>query len=145
MYAFDVGANSLARGFPKRIRDVFPAVVSGDHPEGNIDAAYFSYTHNAVFLFKGTGFWQVAGTRDRWRRPFVPRNGLLPRKEVDAHWFDICNVHPAALRLNPWRSSGQGGRSFTTCHTFTKHRVSQKVSTHRKNKGVFLHQPFLFM
>ncbi|XP_029934201.1 matrix metallopeptidase-21 [Myripristis murdjan] len=99
VYAFDVEANSLARGFPKNIRDVFPPVVSGDHPDGNIDAAYFSYTHNAIFLLKGTRFWQVVGSRDRWRRPFLPRNGLLPHKEVDQHWFDICNVHPTALRV----------------------------------------------
>lgn len=100
VYAFDVGANRLARGYPKRLRDVFLAVVSGDHPDGDLDAAYFSYTHNAVFLLKGTGFWQVVGTRDRRRRPFLPRNGLLPRQEVDTRWFDICDVHPAALRLN---------------------------------------------
>ncbi|XP_029313081.1 LOW QUALITY PROTEIN: matrix metallopeptidase-21 [Cottoperca gobio] len=99
VYAFDVEANRLARGFPKNIRDVFPSVVSGDHPDGNIDAAYFSYTHNAIFLLKGTRFWQVVGSRDRWRRPFLPRNGLLPHKEVDQHWFDICNVHPTALKL----------------------------------------------
>ncbi|XP_054454611.1 matrix metallopeptidase-21 [Anoplopoma fimbria] len=99
VYAFDVEANSLARGFPKNIRDVFPPVVSGDHPDGNIDASYFSYTHNAVFLLKGARFWQVLGSRDRWRRPFLPRNGLLPHKEVDQHWFDICNVHPTALKL----------------------------------------------
>ncbi|XP_040885391.1 matrix metallopeptidase-21 [Toxotes jaculatrix] len=99
VYAFDVEANSLARGFPKNIRDVFPPVVSGDHPDGNIDAAYFSYTHNAIFLLKGTRFWQVVGSRDRWRRPFLPRNGLLPHKEVNQHWFDICNVHPTALKL----------------------------------------------
>ncbi|KAM9336880.1 matrix metallopeptidase-21 [Symphorus nematophorus] len=100
VYAFDVEANSLARGFPKNIRDVFPAVESRDHPDGNIDAAYFSYTHNAIFLLKGTRFWQVVGSRERWRRPFLPRNGLLPHKEVDQHWFDICNVHPTALRLS---------------------------------------------
>ncbi|XP_071318680.1 matrix metallopeptidase-21 [Trachinotus anak] len=99
VYAFDVEANSLARGFPKNIRDVFPPVVSGDHPDGNIDAAYFSYTHNAIFLLKGTRFWQVVGSRDRWRWLFLPRNGLLPHKEVDQHWFDICNVHPTALKL----------------------------------------------
>ncbi|XP_041819347.1 matrix metallopeptidase-21 [Chelmon rostratus] len=99
VYAFDVEANSLARGFPKNIREVFPAVESGDHPDGNIDAAYFSYTHNAVFLLKGTRFWQVVGSRKRWRRAFLPRNGLLPHKEVDQQWFDICNVHPTALRL----------------------------------------------
>ncbi|KAM9425831.1 matrix metallopeptidase-21 [Pholidichthys leucotaenia] len=99
VYAFDVEANSLARGFPKNIRDVFPPVVSGDHPDGNIDAAYFSYTHNAIFLLKGSRFWQVVGGRDRRRRPFLPRNGLLPHKEVDQQWFDICNVHPTALKL----------------------------------------------
>nr|CBN81561.1 Matrix metalloproteinase-21 [Dicentrarchus labrax] len=99
VYAFDVEANSLARGFPKNIRDVFPAVESRDHPDGNIDAAYFSYTHNAIFLLKGTRFWQVVGSRNRWRRPFLPQNGLLPHKEVDQRWFDICNVHPTALKL----------------------------------------------
>uniref|UniRef100_A0A3B3BV93 Matrix metallopeptidase 21 n=1 Tax=Oryzias melastigma TaxID=30732 RepID=A0A3B3BV93_ORYME len=99
VYAFSVDANSLARGFPKNIRDVFPPLESGDHPDGNIDAAYFSYTHNAVFLLKDTRFWQVVGSRDRWRRPYLPRNGLLPHKEVDERWFDICDVHPTALKL----------------------------------------------
>ncbi|XP_030610105.1 matrix metallopeptidase-21 [Archocentrus centrarchus] len=99
VYAFNVEANDLARGFPKNIRDVFPPVVNRDHPDGNIDAAYFSYTHNAIFLLKGIRFWQVVGSRDRWQRPFLPRNGLLPHKEVDQHWFDICNVHPTALKL----------------------------------------------
>ncbi|XP_053197250.1 matrix metallopeptidase-21 [Scomber japonicus] len=99
VYAFNVETNGLARGFPKNIRDVFPPVVSGDHPDGNIDAAYFSYTHNAIFLLKGTRFWQVVNSRDRWRRPSLPRNGLLPHKEVDQYWFDICNVHPTALKL----------------------------------------------
>ncbi|XP_029383999.1 matrix metallopeptidase-21 [Echeneis naucrates] len=99
VYAFDIEANSLAKGFPKNIRDVFPPVVNGDHPDGNIDAAYFSYTHNAIFLLKGTRFWQVVGSRDRWRWLFLPHNGLLPHKEVDQHWFDICNVHPTTLKL----------------------------------------------
>uniref|UniRef100_A0A3Q0QQB0 Matrix metallopeptidase 21 n=1 Tax=Amphilophus citrinellus TaxID=61819 RepID=A0A3Q0QQB0_AMPCI len=89
----------MASSFPKNIRDVFPPVVNRDHPDGNIDAAYFSYTHNAIFLLKGIRFWQVVGSRDRWQRPFLPRNGLLPHKEVDQHWFDICNVHPTALKL----------------------------------------------
>ncbi|KAF7661476.1 hypothetical protein LDENG_00260890 [Lucifuga dentata] len=100
VYAFDVEANSLVSGYPKTIRDVFPTVVSGDHPDGNIDAAYFSYTHSTIFLLKDTHFWQVVSSRDRWRQPYLPRNGLLPRKEVDQHWFDICNVHPTALKLS---------------------------------------------
>nr|XP_046233235.1 matrix metallopeptidase-21 [Scatophagus argus] len=99
VYAFDVEANSLARGFPKAIRDVFPAVQNGDHPDGNIDAAYFSFTHNAIFLLKGTRFWQVVGSHDRRRRPFLPQNALLPHREVDQQWFDLCNVHPTALKL----------------------------------------------
>ncbi|MED6236329.1 Matrix metallopeptidase-21 [Ataeniobius toweri] len=100
VYAFSVETNSLARGFPKHIRDVFPPVESGDHPDGSIDAAYFSYSHNALFLLKGTRFWRVVGSRERWRRPFLPRNGLMPHKEVDQQWFDICDVHPTALKLS---------------------------------------------
>uniref|UniRef100_A0A2I4B432 Matrix metallopeptidase-21 n=1 Tax=Austrofundulus limnaeus TaxID=52670 RepID=A0A2I4B432_AUSLI len=99
VFAFSVETSSLARGFPKTIRDVFPPVERGDHPDGHIDAAYFSYTHSAIFLLKGTRFWQVAGSRQRWRRPLLPRNGLLPHREVDQQWFDICNVHPTALKL----------------------------------------------
>ncbi|KAM9831192.1 matrix metallopeptidase-21 [Neosynchiropus ocellatus] len=101
VYAFNVETQRVARGFPKHIRDVFPSVVSGDHPGGNIDAAYFSYTHNAIFLLQGARFWQVVGSRDRRRRPFLPRNALLPHQEVDQQWFDICNVHPTALKLSP--------------------------------------------
>ncbi|KAM6897088.1 matrix metallopeptidase-21 [Xenentodon cancila] len=99
VFAFSVEANSLARGFPRNIRDVFPPVESGDHPVGNIDAAYFSYTHNAIFLLKATRFWQVVSSRERRLRPFLPRNGLLPHKEVDQQWFDICDVHPTTLKL----------------------------------------------
>lgn len=94
-----MGANRLARGFPKDIRVAFPAVESGDHPGGNVDAAYFSYTHGAVFLLKGTRFWRVAGGRERRRRLWLPKNGLLPQGEVEEQWFDICNVHPTAIKL----------------------------------------------
>ncbi|XP_057682291.1 matrix metallopeptidase-21 [Corythoichthys intestinalis] len=99
VYAFNVDSDSIVPGFPKSIQEVFPPAANGDHPGGNIDAAYFSYARNAVFLIKGRSFWQVASGRDRRRRPYLPRNGLLPRKEVDQHWFDICNVHPTALTL----------------------------------------------
>ncbi|XP_046888366.1 matrix metallopeptidase-21 isoform X1 [Hypomesus transpacificus] len=100
VYTFDVKANRLALGFPRKISNVFPAVVPGNHPGGNIDAAYFSYTHNAIFLLKGTYYWRVVSSRDRWRRPSLPHNGLLPCKAVDQHWFDICNVHHTALKLS---------------------------------------------
>ncbi|XP_061520052.1 matrix metallopeptidase-21-like isoform X1 [Phycodurus eques] len=100
VYAFGVESNGTAPGFPKPIREVFPPTSGVDHPGGNVDAAYFSYAHNSVFLFKDRRFWQVASGRDRRRRrPFLPRNGLLPHKEVDQRWFDICNVHPTALTL----------------------------------------------
>ncbi|XP_032429834.1 matrix metallopeptidase-21 [Xiphophorus hellerii] len=100
VYAFSVETNSLASGFPKHIRDVFPPVESGDHPDGSIDAAYYSYSHNALFLLKGTRFWRVVGSLERWRRPFLPRNGLMPHKEVDQQWFDICDVHPTSLKVS---------------------------------------------
>uniref|UniRef100_A0A3B5LC03 Matrix metallopeptidase 21 n=1 Tax=Xiphophorus couchianus TaxID=32473 RepID=A0A3B5LC03_9TELE len=100
VYAFSVETNSLASGFPKHIRDVFPPVESGDHPDGSIDAAYFSYSHNALFLLKGTRFWRVVGSLERWRRPFLPRNGLMPHKEVDQQWFDICDVHLTSLKVS---------------------------------------------
>ncbi|XP_063050190.1 matrix metallopeptidase-21-like [Engraulis encrasicolus] len=99
VYAFDVRANRLARGYPKKITQVFPAVLPGNHPVANLDAAYFSYTHNAVFLLKGGGYWRVASTRDRLRRPSLPHNALLPRREVHEQWYDICNVHSTALKV----------------------------------------------
>ncbi|XP_063050193.1 matrix metallopeptidase-21-like [Engraulis encrasicolus] len=99
VYAFDVKANRLARGYPKKITQVFPAVLPGNHPVANLDAAYFSYTHNAVFLLKGGGYWRVASTRDRLRRPSLPHNALLPRREVHEQWYDICNVHSTALKV----------------------------------------------
>ncbi|XP_061910793.1 matrix metallopeptidase-21 [Entelurus aequoreus] len=101
VYSFDVESKRLTGGFPKPLRDVFPPVSGNDHPGGGIDAVYFSYSHNAIFLLKGTRFWRVVGGRDRRRRPFLPRNGLLAQQEVNRHWFDICNVHPTALRLTP--------------------------------------------
>ncbi|XP_031417019.1 matrix metallopeptidase-21 isoform X1 [Clupea harengus] len=99
VYAFDVKANRLAKGYPKKITQVFPAVLPGDHPVANLDVAYFSYTHNAIFLLKDTSYWRVVSSRDRRRRPFLPYNGLLPHREVDEQWFDICNVHSTALRV----------------------------------------------
>ncbi|XP_035259612.1 matrix metallopeptidase-21 [Anguilla anguilla] len=100
VYSFDVSANAKARGFPKRIDEIFPAAVPGDHPGGYLDAAYFSYTHNAVFLLKGTRFWRVVSGKDRLRQPSLPRNSLLPHREVEDQWFDICNVHATALKLS---------------------------------------------
>ncbi|XP_076855971.1 matrix metallopeptidase-21 [Brachyhypopomus gauderio] len=98
VYRFDVRANQLATGSPRKITEVFPPTARGDHPVGNLDAAYFSYTHNALFLLKGTSYWRVVGSRDRRLNPSLPYNSLLPRREVDQQWFDICDVHVSALK-----------------------------------------------
>lgn len=90
--------NRLASSSPQNISEVFPAVVRGNHPVANLDAAYFSYTHNAVFLLKGAWYWRVVSGRDRRRSASLPLNGLLPRGDVDEQWFDICDVHGSALR-----------------------------------------------
>ncbi|XP_036404537.1 matrix metallopeptidase-21 [Megalops cyprinoides] len=100
VYAFDVNANARARGYPKKLAEAFPAVVPNDHPGGHLDAAYFSYTHNAVFLLKDTRFWRVVSSKDRLLRPSLPHNGLLPHQEVHQQWFDICNVHATALKMS---------------------------------------------
>ncbi|MBN3276013.1 MMP21 protein, partial [Polyodon spathula] len=99
VYAFDVNKNQKDRGFPKRITDVFPAVVPHDHPVGNLDAVYFSYTHNSVFFFKGLYFWKVVDNPDRLKNPSLPYNGLMPRQNVANQWYDICNVHSSVLKI----------------------------------------------
>ncbi|KAL4640165.1 matrix metalloproteinase-21 [Arapaima gigas] len=99
VYSFDVRASAVVSGFPKRITEVFPAVVRGDHPGGYLDAAYFSYTHNTVFLLKGTRFWRLVSSRDRWLHPSLPHNGVLPSQEVDQQWFDICSVHDSTIKM----------------------------------------------
>ncbi|XP_068113916.1 matrix metalloproteinase-21 [Hyperolius riggenbachi] len=99
VYAFDINRNSIVSNYPRRIVDVFPAVVRNDHPRGHLDAAYYSYTHNALFLFKGRDSWKVVSDKDRRSNPSLPQNGLLPRRAIAEQWFDICNVHTTLLRL----------------------------------------------
>ncbi|KAA0724819.1 Matrix metallopeptidase-21 [Triplophysa tibetana] len=98
VFRFDVRTNRLAKSSPQRITAVFPAVVPGDHPVRNVDASYFSYTHNSVFLLKGERYWRVVSARDRRRKPSLPLNALLPHRDVDQQWFDICDVHSSSLR-----------------------------------------------
>uniref|UniRef100_A0A8D0GUS9 Matrix metallopeptidase 21 n=1 Tax=Sphenodon punctatus TaxID=8508 RepID=A0A8D0GUS9_SPHPU len=95
--AFDVSSNHMAFGYPKKITEVFPAVVLGDHPNGNLDAAYFSYTHQAIFFFKGIYFWKVVDATDILNNPKLPFNGLLPKKRLSEQWLDICDVHSSML------------------------------------------------
>ncbi|KAL7856452.1 hypothetical protein SRHO_G00153510 [Serrasalmus rhombeus] len=98
VYRFDVRSNRLAAGSPKKMTELFPAVAAGDHPVANLDAAYFSYTHNALFLLKGSSYWRVVGSRERRLKAWLPYNSLLPRREVDQEWFDICDVHVSSLK-----------------------------------------------
>lgn len=79
---------------------LFPALTPGDHPTSNLDAAYFSYTHNTLFLLKGTSYWRVVGRRERKPKHSLPYNSLLPRRGVQRQWFDICDVHASALKTN---------------------------------------------
>ncbi|XP_059799936.1 matrix metalloproteinase-21-like [Hypanus sabinus] len=94
---FNVNANLRVPGFPKRIIDVFPPVDPGDHPLGNLDAVYYSYTHRAIFFLKGIYFWRVINRRDRLTNPSLPYNGLWPKRKVSEQWLDICNVHTSTL------------------------------------------------
>ncbi|XP_030057684.1 matrix metalloproteinase-21 [Microcaecilia unicolor] len=98
--AFNINNHQRVSGYPKKIVDVFPAVVSGDHPVGNIHAVYYSYTHQAIFFFKGVFFWKVVNGRDQLINPNLPCNGLLPKKKVAEQWFDICDVHPSMLAMS---------------------------------------------
>ncbi|XP_018412968.1 PREDICTED: matrix metalloproteinase-21 [Nanorana parkeri] len=99
VYAFDINRNRTVPNFPKRIVDFFPAVVRNNHPMGHLDAAYYSYTHNSLFLFKGKDFWKVLSDRDRRSNTSLPQNGVLPRRAISEQWFDLCNVHTSLLRL----------------------------------------------
>ncbi|KAM5142285.1 matrix metalloproteinase-21 [Mantella aurantiaca] len=99
VYAFDINRNRTAPNFPKRIVDLFPAVVRNNHPMGHLDAAYYSYSHSSLFLFKGKDFWKVLSDKDRRSNPSLPQNGVLPRRAISEQWFDVCNVHTSLLRL----------------------------------------------
>ncbi|XP_062859590.1 matrix metallopeptidase-21 isoform X1 [Trichomycterus rosablanca] len=100
VYRFDVRANRLAANSPQKMTELFPAVALADHPASNLDAAYFSYTHNALFLLKGSLYWRVVGRRERRTKSSLPKNSLLPGREVQQQWFDICDVHAGSLRTN---------------------------------------------
>ncbi|MCI4384600.1 hypothetical protein PGIGA_G00040720 [Pangasianodon gigas] len=100
VYRFSVQANKLAAKSPQKMTELFPALTPGDHPTSNLDAAYFSYTHNTLFLLKGTSYWRVVGRRERKMKRSLPYNSLLPSREVRQQWFDICDVHASALKTN---------------------------------------------
>ncbi|XP_073408839.1 matrix metalloproteinase-21 [Dendrobates tinctorius] len=99
VFVFDVNKNLVVPTFPKKIEDVFPAIVRNNHPRTNVDAAYYSYSHACLFLFKGKHFWRVVSDQDRRTNPSLPLNGLFPQQVISEQWFDICNVHSSLLKL----------------------------------------------
>ncbi|KAK1159302.1 matrix metalloproteinase-21-like [Acipenser oxyrinchus oxyrinchus] len=97
--AFSVDLKQKVSGYPKQIVDVFPATTPGDHPIGNIDAVYYSYTTNSIYFIKDTLYWKVITDKDRIRNPSYPYNGLLQQNKVSNSWFDICDVHNSVLLI----------------------------------------------
>ncbi|XP_075703311.1 matrix metalloproteinase-21-like [Rhinoderma darwinii] len=93
--AFSVDNHKVIPGYPKAIIDVFPPYVHGDHPQSDLDAVYYSYTHQSIFFIKDTNVWRMSGNRDQ--QDSAPQNTLLPRVSINEQWFDICDVHPSML------------------------------------------------
>ncbi|KAK1150418.1 matrix metalloproteinase-21-like [Acipenser oxyrinchus oxyrinchus] len=97
--AFSVDLKQKVSGYPKQIVDVFPATTPGDHPIGNIDAVYYSYTTNSIYFIKDMLYWKVVTDNDRIHNPSYPYNGLLQQNKVSNSWFDICDVHNSVLLM----------------------------------------------
>ncbi|XP_056373313.1 matrix metalloproteinase-21-like [Hyla sarda] len=95
--AFSIEKNKVSDHFPKRIMDVFPAVDPSDHPVGNIDAVYYSYTDQSTYFIKDSYYWKVVKDQERQVNASLPVNGLWPRKKINSKWYDICDVHPSVL------------------------------------------------
>ncbi|XP_036295228.1 matrix metalloproteinase-21 [Pipistrellus kuhlii] len=100
VFAFDVPRNRVLGSSPKKMTEVFPAIQPRNHPLRSLDAAYYSYAHRAVFLFKGSAYWRVASDGDRKRRPGLPPNGLFPAQPIPDKWFDVCDVHASTLNMS---------------------------------------------
>ncbi|KAM9065727.1 matrix metalloproteinase-21 [Sarcophilus harrisii] len=99
VYAFDVATGRVANSYPKRLVAAFPPAAPPDHPLRDLDAAYFSYAHGALFFFKGDAYWKVVNDQDRRQNPSLVLNALLPKKSISQTWFDICDVHPSSLKM----------------------------------------------
>ncbi|XP_072446308.1 matrix metalloproteinase-21-like [Chiloscyllium punctatum] len=99
--AFTIDLNQKVSGFPKKMVDFFPPMVAGDHPVGNLDAAFYSYTHRALFFLKGQYFWRVVSEQERQVSPALPVRGLHGRGRVSEQWFDICDIHWSMLGVSP--------------------------------------------
>ncbi|XP_029451624.1 matrix metalloproteinase-21-like [Rhinatrema bivittatum] len=97
--AYSVETNKIVDGFPKSIKDVFPAVFPDDHPVGNLDAVYFSVAQEDIFFIKDTYVWRMVNEKDRQANSTLPYNGLLFRQQLNDLWHDICDVHPSMLSM----------------------------------------------
>ncbi|XP_027975730.1 matrix metalloproteinase-21 [Eumetopias jubatus] len=99
VFAFDVNRNQVLDSYPMKITEVFPGIDPENHPFRNIDSAYYSYAHNAIFFFKGNAYWKVVSDRDRQQHSWLPSNGLFPKQSISERWFDICDVHTSTLNM----------------------------------------------
>lgn len=80
---------------------MFPGWGNASPMENNVDAAYFSYTNTAYYLFKDSYFWKLAGPRDRLLNPhlYIPENAVGPRQKISSYWKDICDVGETELMM----------------------------------------------
>ncbi|KAL4699253.1 hypothetical protein H8959_011910 [Pygathrix nigripes] len=99
VFAFDVNRNRVLNSYPKKITEVFPAIIPQNHPFRNIDSAYYSYAYNSIFFFKGNAYWKVVNDKDKQQNSWLPANGLFPKKFISEKWFDVCDVHISTLNM----------------------------------------------
>ncbi|XP_063811217.1 matrix metalloproteinase-21-like [Pseudophryne corroboree] len=97
--AFNVISQSVVPGYPKAIIEVFPPSVVGDHPQGDLDAVYFSFTHQSIYFIKEVYVWRMAGDKEQQANTNLPQRALLPHLPINEQWFDICDVHPSMLSV----------------------------------------------
>lgn len=116
VFAFDINRNQVLDSYPMKITKAFPGIQLQNHPFRNIDSAYYSYAHNSIFFFKGSTYWKVVNNKDKQQRPWLPSDGLFPKRSISEQWFDVCNVH-TSTRGRPRReqadpAGGRGCRFF---------------------------------
>uniref|UniRef100_A0A2K5IPA6 Matrix metalloproteinase-21 n=1 Tax=Colobus angolensis palliatus TaxID=336983 RepID=A0A2K5IPA6_COLAP len=99
VFAFDVNRNRVLNSYPRKITEVFPAIIPQNHPFRNIDSAYYSYAYNSIFFFKGNAYWKVVNDKDKQQNSWLPANGLFPKKFISEKWFDVCDVHISTLNM----------------------------------------------
>uniref|UniRef100_H2ZLQ5 Peptidase metallopeptidase domain-containing protein n=1 Tax=Ciona savignyi TaxID=51511 RepID=H2ZLQ5_CIOSA len=83
----------------KTVSTTFPGWGGAAPLPSNIDSAYYSYTSQAYFFFKGAYFWKMAGNQERYlnRRIRIPNNSVGPRRRTSSTWRDICDVGETEL------------------------------------------------